>query len=98
MVGVGELEAVGIVAAGVVGAKAGMLSGRAGGRRRAAIVGRVCRSYARARAMACCRSVGQHSSTSTWRRPGRPTVKSCACWCGGGSAMAWQRSARKLSW
>lgn len=32
MVGVRELEAVGIVATGVVGAKAGVLCGRAGGR------------------------------------------------------------------
>jgi hypothetical protein len=55
-------------------------------------------SYAWARAMACCRSSGVPSSTSTWRCHGSPMVNSWACWCGSGTGFVWHRRARNRSW
>lgn len=55
------------------------------------------RSYAFARLMACCRSLGPWSSTSIRTWFGRPAVKSCTCWMGS-RASACQSSAMKRSW
>jgi hypothetical protein len=40
--------------------------------------------------MANRKSAWPHNSTSTRRRPGRPKVKSCACWHDAGGGSAWQ--------